>query len=84
MGLIILFIYILDKPNHLFGFGGGQRLGVRTLNKQEELLTKIDKRRERVLMKVQEIPIRNHILGDASILGKSHAKSMQDFIQFFG
>ncbi|KZD36035.1 hypothetical protein B4081_1687 [Bacillus cereus] len=46
MGLIVLFIYILDKLNHLFGFGG------RTLNKQEELLTKIDKGRESVLMKV--------------------------------
>lgn len=35
-------------------------------------------------MKVQEIPIRNYILGDAGILEKSHAKSMQNFIQFFG
>lgn len=34
-------------------------------------------------MRVQEIPIRKHILGDASIFEKAHAKSMQDFIQFF-
>ncbi|KXY34373.1 hypothetical protein AT269_04180 [Bacillus cereus] len=64
--------------------GGVQCLVSRTLNKQAELLLKIDKGRESVLMRVQEIPIRKHILGDASILEKPHAKSMQDFIQFFG
>ncbi|QEL85953.1 hypothetical protein DN409_16880 [Bacillus mycoides] len=64
--------------------GGVQCLVARTLNKQAELLLKIDKGRESVLMRVQEIPIRKHILGDASILAPPHAKSMQDFIQFFG
>ncbi|OTY21147.1 hypothetical protein EXW32_16735 [Bacillus mycoides] len=48
--------------------GGVQCLVSRTLNKQAELLLKIDKGRESVLMRVQEIPIRKHILGDASIL----------------
>ncbi|PGK32761.1 hypothetical protein CN907_26240 [Bacillus anthracis] len=43
--------------------GGGQSLGARTLNKQAELLLKIDKGRESVLMRVQEIPIRKHIVG---------------------
>ncbi|PIE94089.1 hypothetical protein CO726_18015 [Bacillus fungorum] len=60
----------------MFGFGR------RTLNKQAELLLKIDKGRESVLMRVQEIPIRKHIVGDVSILAP-HAKSIQDFIQFF-
>lgn len=58
--------------NQLFGLGRRvQCLVTRTLNKQESLL-KIVKGLESVLMRVQEIPIRKHIL------------SMQDFIQFFG
>jgi len=63
--------------------GGGQRLGVRTLNKQE-LLLKIAKGLESVLMRVQEIPIRKHILGMLVFLKNPTHKSMQDFIQFFG
>lgn len=39
--------------------GGVQYLVARTLNKQAELLLKIDKGRESVLMRVQEIPIGN-------------------------
>ncbi|HHT7191623.1 TPA: hypothetical protein ACTZ5N_005140, partial [Bacillus cereus] len=66
--------------NHL---EGGKSLGVRTLNKQTELLLKIDKGPENVLMRVQEIHIRKRLRG-SSILRKPHAKSMQDFIQFFG
>ncbi|KAA0789045.1 hypothetical protein EXW45_17400 [Bacillus wiedmannii] len=63
--------------------GGVQCLVARTVNKQAELLLKIDKGWEGG-MRVQEIPIRKHILGDASIFENPHAKSMQDFIQFFG
>ncbi|EHL75600.1 MULTISPECIES: hypothetical protein [Bacillus] len=52
------------------------------INKQG-LFLKIDKEQESVLMRSQEISIRKHKLGDASIFEK-HANSMQDFIQFFG
>ncbi|OTX78482.1 hypothetical protein CBR56_08725 [Bacillus thuringiensis] len=60
-----------------------QCLVTRTLNKQAELPLKIDKGLESVLMRVQEISIRKHVLG-ASIFENPHAKSMKDFIQFFG
>ncbi|BAL18938.1 hypothetical protein bcgnr5398_20070 [Bacillus cereus] len=56
---------------------------MRTLNKQE-LLLKIAKGLESVLMRVQEIPIRKHILGMLVFLKNPTHKSMQDFIQFFG